>query len=131
MTEQHDTMMYPTIEELLGRTDSKFRLVTLGALRACQINSYFGQLGEGLGAMVPPQVLTMSRKPLSIAFEEIAADKIIATDPPDISEEAISPDSMIPTGEANLDQANLDQADLDDADLDEADLDEADLDSAS
>ncbi|MCY3636087.1 MAG: DNA-directed RNA polymerase subunit omega [bacterium] len=125
MTEQHDTMMYPTIEELLGRTDSKFRLVTLGALRACQINSYFGQLGEGLGAMVPPQVLTMSRKPLSIAFEEIASDKIIATDPPEIPEEDVLADSMIPTGEANLEQAGLEQADQDDADLDEADLDSA------
>ena len=125
MSEQHDTMMYPTIEELLGRTDSKFRLVTLGALRACQINSYFGQLGEGLGAMVPPQVLTMSRKPLSIAFEEIASDKIIATDPPEITEEDALPDSMIPTGEANLEQAGLEQADQDDADLDEADLDSA------
>lgn len=125
MSEQHDTMMYPTIEELLGRTDSKFRLVTLGALRACQINSYFGQLGEGLGAMVPPQVLTMSRKPLSIAFEEIASDKIIATDPPEITEEEVLADSMIPTGEANLEQAGLEQADQDDADLDEADLDSA------
>ena len=128
MTEQHDTMMYPTIEELLGRTDSKFRLVTLGALRACQINSYFGQLGDGLGAMVPPQVLTMSRKPLSIAFEEIASDKIIATDPPEITDEEALADSMIPTGEANLDQADLEQAD---ADLGEAAPDEADLDSAS
>ncbi len=125
MTEQHDTMMYPTIEELLGRTDSKFRLVTLGALRACQINSYFGQLGEGLGAMVPPQVLTMSRKPLSIAFEEIAADKIIATDPPEVPEEEVLSDTLIPTGEANLEQAGLEQADEDDADLDEADLDSA------
>ena len=125
MSEQHDTMMYPTIEELLGRTDSKFRLVTLGALRACQINSYFGQLGEGLGAMVPPQVLTMSRKPLSIAFEEIASDKIIATDPPEVPEEDPLADSMIPTGEANLEQAGLEQADQDDADLDEADLDSA------
>lgn len=126
MSEQHDTMMYPTIEELLGRTDSKFRLVTLGALRACQINSYFGQLGEGLGAMVPPQVLTMSRKPLSIAFEEIASDKIIATDPPEITEGEVLADSMIPTGEANLEQA-----DQGDAALDEAGLDGADLDSAS
>ena len=136
MTQQHETMMYPTIEELLGRTDSKFRLVTLGALRACQINSYFGQLGEGLGAMVPPQVLTMSRKPLSIAFEEIAADKIIATDPPEITEEEALGDSMIPTGEANLDTGDLDAGDLDagdpDAgDLDAGDLDEADLGSAS
>ncbi len=120
MTEQHETMMYPTIEELLGRTDSKFRLVTLGALRACQINSYFGQLGEGLGAMVPPQVLTMSRKPLSIAFEEIAVDKIIATDPPEATEEAVLPDSMIPTGDANLDDADLDDAGLGDTDLDSA-----------
>ncbi len=125
MSEQHDTMMYPTIEELLGRTDSKFRLVTLGALRACQINSYFGQLGEGLGAMVPPQVLTMSRKPLSIAFEEIASDKIIATDPPEVTEEEALADSMIPTGEAHLEQADLVQADPDDADADGADLDSA------
>ncbi len=125
MSEQHETMMYPTIEELLGRTDSKFRLVTLGALRACQINSYFGQLGEGLGAMVPPQVLTMSRKPLSIAFEEIASDKIIATDPPEVTEEEALADSMIPTGEANLEQADLVQADPDDADADGADLDSA------
>ena len=123
MSEQHDTMMYPTIEELLGRTDSKFRLVTLGALRACQINSYFGQLGDGLGAMVPPQVLTMSRKPLSIAFEEIASDKIFATDPPEITDGEALADSMIPTGEANLEQA--------DADLGEADLEGSNLDSAS
>ena len=125
MSEQHDTMMYPTIEELLGRTDSKFRLVTLGALRACQINSYFGQLGDGLGAMVPPQVLTTTRKPLSIAFEEIASDKIIATDPPEITETDALPDSMIPTGEANLEQAGLEQGDQGDADPDEADLDSA------
>ena len=70
------TMMDPQIEELLGRVDSKFTLVTLAAKRARQINSYFNQLGEGLGAIVPPQVTSVSRKPLSIALEEIAADKI-------------------------------------------------------
>ena len=46
-------------------------------MRARQINSYFGQLGEGLGSNVPPQVTSVARKPLSIAFEEIAADKIV------------------------------------------------------
>ncbi len=122
MTEQHDTMMSPTIEDLLGRTDSKFRLVTLGALRACQINSYFGQLGEGLGAMVPPQVLTVSRKPLSIAFEEIASDKIIAVDPPEASQEAVSPDAMIPSGEAGSGQAESDGGDIGEAGLGEANL---------
>ena len=70
------TMMDPQIEELLSRVDSKFTLVTLSARRARQINSYFNQLGEGLGAIVPPQVTSVSRKPLSIALEEIAADKI-------------------------------------------------------
>ena len=70
-------MIYPHIETLLDRVDSKFSLVTLGSYRARQINSYFNQLGEGLGHMVPPQVSSVARKPLSIAFEEIAADKIV------------------------------------------------------
>ena len=79
MSELHDSMMTPPIEGLLDRAASKFRLVTLGASRAREINAYFGGLGEGLGVSVPPQVTSVSRKPLSIAFEEIAADKIIAT----------------------------------------------------
>jgi DNA-directed RNA polymerase subunit omega len=70
------TMIYPAIEDLLDRVDSKFSLVTLAAKRGRQINSYFSQLGEGLGSIVPPQVASVSRKPLSIALEEIAADKI-------------------------------------------------------
>jgi DNA-directed RNA polymerase subunit omega len=71
-----DTMMTPPVERLMERTHSKFGLVTLAARRAREINSYFNQLGEGLGTMVPPQVSSVSRKPLSISFEEIAADKI-------------------------------------------------------
>jgi DNA-directed RNA polymerase subunit omega len=73
----HDSMMNPKIESLMGKVDSKFKLVTLASLRARQINAYFGQLGDGLGATVPPQVASVARKPLSIAFEEIAADKIV------------------------------------------------------
>jgi DNA-directed RNA polymerase subunit omega len=80
MPQRHDSMINPAIEELLERTDSKFRLVTLSAKRARQINSYFGQLGEGIGASIPPQVTSTARKPLSIAFEEIAADKIVGVD---------------------------------------------------
>jgi DNA-directed RNA polymerase subunit omega len=76
----HDSMMNPKIEELMSKVDSKFKLVTLGSLRARQINAYFGQLGEGLGSTIPPQVTSVARKPLSIAFEEIASDKIIAVD---------------------------------------------------
>jgi DNA-directed RNA polymerase subunit omega len=80
MSRQNDSMIHPHIEGLLDRVDSKFSLVTLASYRARQINSYFNQLGEGLGHMVPPQVSSVARKPLSIAFEEIAADKIVRVD---------------------------------------------------
>jgi DNA-directed RNA polymerase subunit omega len=76
MAEPRSTMIDPPIETLLDKVDSKFTLVTLSAKRARQINSYFNQLGEGLGAIVPPQVASVSRKPLSIALEEIAAGKV-------------------------------------------------------
>ncbi len=80
MERAHDTMMNPPIERLLERSESKFRLVTLGAKRAREINAYFGQLDDGLGQLIPPQVTSVARKPLSIAFEEIDADKIEAVD---------------------------------------------------
>ena len=76
MSTSEPTMMHPPVEGLLDKVDSKFTLVTLAARRSRQINSYFNQLGEGLGAIIPPQVASVSRKPLSIALEEIAADKI-------------------------------------------------------
>lgn len=69
-------MIEPPIETVLERTENRFTLVVLAARRARQINAYFNQLGEGLGSYVPPQVHSLSRKPLSIAFEEIAADKV-------------------------------------------------------
>lgn len=76
--DRYNTMMEPRIEDLLERTHSKFGLVSLAARRARQINSYYGQLGDGLGTIVPPQVTSTASKSLSIAFEEIAADKIVA-----------------------------------------------------
>jgi DNA-directed RNA polymerase subunit omega len=69
-------MINPPIEELLARVDSKFTLVTLASRRARQVNSYFHSLGANPGSIVPPQVTSTARKPLSIGFEEIAADKI-------------------------------------------------------
>lgn len=90
MTERQDSMMSPEVEGLMDRAGSKFGLCTLASTRAREINAYFGQLGEGLGAMVPPQVTSVARKPLSIAFEEIAADKIVPVRP---SPEADSDDA--------------------------------------
>ena len=83
----YETLVNPEIEGLLDKTDSKFRLVILAARRARQITSYFGQLGEGLGASVPPQVTSTSRKPLSIALEEVAVDKIVPVELPEEPEE--------------------------------------------
>ena len=76
MAERFDTMMNPPVEELLDKTGSKFSLVTLAARRARQINTYYNQLGDALGTVVPPQVTSTARKGLSIAFEEIDANKI-------------------------------------------------------
>ena len=88
MAQRRLTMMDPPVEELLDRADSKFSLVTLAAKRARHINSYFNQLGDGLGAIIPPQVTSVSRKPLSIALEEIAASKVVFVRPED-AEEAV------------------------------------------
>jgi len=74
--------MEPRTESLLDRVDSKFTLVTLAAMRAREINDYYNQLGEGLGKIVPPQVTSVSRKPLSISLEEIEAGKIRAIPKP-------------------------------------------------
>jgi DNA-directed RNA polymerase subunit omega len=87
MAQGRNTLMDPPIEELLDKVDSKFTLVTLGSLRARQVNAYYNSLGEGLGRVVPPQVTSVSGKPLSIAFEEIAAGKATYVRP-DPDEEA-------------------------------------------
>ena len=103
MPQSHETMMTPAIEGLLGRVDSKFSLVTLAARRARNINSYFNQLGDGLGHMIPPQVSSTARKPLSIAFEEISVDKIVQTDPPDEPE---VDELDLPEGDVDADAAD-------------------------
>jgi DNA-directed RNA polymerase subunit omega len=78
MAHGYDTMMNPPIETLLEDAGSKFSLVTLSAMRSREITNYVGHLGQGIGASVPPQVTSTASKPLSIAFEEIAAEKIEA-----------------------------------------------------
>jgi DNA-directed RNA polymerase subunit omega len=77
MADRRASLMDPRLEQLMGRVDSKFTLVTLASMRAREINDYYNQLGEGLGKIVPPQVTSVSRKPLSIALEEVAEGKIV------------------------------------------------------
>ena len=64
----------PSIDDLLTKTDSKYKLVLYSAQRARQINAYYSQLGEGLLEYVGPLVEThVQEKPLSIALREINA----------------------------------------------------------
>ena len=64
----------PSIDDLLTKTDSKYKLVLYSAKRARQINAYYSQLGEGLLEYVGPLVDThVHEKPLSIALREINA----------------------------------------------------------
>ena len=82
MAQTQTTLMDPPIEDAArqGRTRSS-RSVALASRRARQVNSYYNSLGEGLGVVVPPQVASASGKPLSIAFEEVAAGKATYTRP--------------------------------------------------
>jgi len=88
MPDRRASLMEPRMEHLLGRVGSKFTLVTLAAMRAREINDYYNQLGEGLGKIVPPQVTSVSRKPLTISLEEIEAGKIEFVPLPPEAEEA-------------------------------------------
>ncbi|MCI7552263.1 MAG: DNA-directed RNA polymerase subunit omega [Actinomycetaceae bacterium] len=72
----------PAIDDLLSKVDSKYTLAVYGAARARQINSYRWELkaGEGnlshIGPLVPASA---EDKPLSVALEEIAQDKLRMT----------------------------------------------------
>ena len=81
----------PPIDELLTKSDSKYRLVLFAAKRARQINAYYSQLGEGLLDHVGPLVETsIQEKPLSIALREVNAGVLTCTD---LDSEEADPDS--------------------------------------
>jgi DNA-directed RNA polymerase subunit omega len=70
--------------------------VHLAAKRAREINGYYAHLGEGLTQYIPPLMAVDSDKPLSIALEEIAAEKIVAVEPS--GDEVLDPLSFIDMG---------------------------------
>ena len=103
MARRRPTLMDPPVESLLDKVDSKFTLVALSSKRARQINSYYNQLGESLGVIVPPQVTSVSGKPLTIAFEEIAMSKTTYHRPdPDELEEGADDTTGLEPGELTL-----------------------------
>jgi DNA-directed RNA polymerase subunit omega len=104
-----------TIDELLSKVDSKYTLVHLSARRAREINAYYHQLGEGLHQFVRPLVDNVdSNKPLSIALEEIAQEKIVVQYPSDNRAEA---EALLGSDLASEQAAALEVVpDVDDAD---------------
>ena len=83
----------PPIDDLLTKTDSKYKLVLYSAKRARQINAYYSQLGEGLLEYVGPLVDThVQQKPLSIALREINDDLLTCEDidPEEVAAEALA-----------------------------------------
>ncbi len=77
MARAHDSMIYPPIEDLLDKVDSKFSLVTLAAAGPGRSTRTSPTSVRRVRRSSPPQVSSVARKPLSIGFEEIAADKIV------------------------------------------------------
>lgn len=107
------SLMSPAIEELINKVDSKFSLVTLASKRAREINAYLAHLGGNLGSIVPPQLDSISRKPLSVAFEEIAAGLVVEVREEVTEEEGDAPavDEFDLEGDFDLD-ADLEIQDL-------------------
>ena len=64
------------LEDVVDNVGNRFATVVVASRRAREINAYFHQLGGGYGQFVPPQVHSLSRKPLTIAMEEIAEGKV-------------------------------------------------------
>ena len=85
MAATNDSMMTPQLEVLLGKVHSKFSLVTLAASRARELQQYYAKMGSVSSKVVPPQVASL-RKPLSMGFEEIAADKIVRVSADEMAE---------------------------------------------
>lgn len=91
--EDKQSMMNPRIEDLLAYSENKFTLVVEAAKRARQITNFQKRLGEGLGGVAPMRLEDISKKPLTVAFEEIAQGEIEYIRPgPDDEEEPPEPE---------------------------------------
>ena len=81
------------IEEVVDKIGGAFSAAIVVARRAREIQDYYSSLGSGAGGFIPPQVLSLSRRPLSVALEEILADKVVMRVVEDSSEDASPPET--------------------------------------
>ena len=69
-------LMKPKLEDIEDKVDNRFTLVVEAAKRARQITNYQKRLGEGVGGVAPIKLEDISKKPLTVALEEIAEGKL-------------------------------------------------------
>lgn len=74
--EEKQSMIHPKIEDLLEHSENRFTLALEASKRARQITNFQKRLGEGFGGVAPMRLEDISKKPLTVAFEEIANGKI-------------------------------------------------------
>jgi DNA-directed RNA polymerase subunit omega len=74
--EEKQSMINPKMEDLIEHSENKFTLVVEASRRARQITNFQKRLGEGVGGVAPLKVEDISKKPLTVAMEEIAEGKI-------------------------------------------------------
>ena len=97
MAERPPTMMYPPVEDLLDKVDSKFTLVALAARRGRQINSYYNGLGsEGIGTIVPTFLSYATERRLSKTPERFGQGAIEGVAGPETANNASAASSLIP-----------------------------------
>lgn len=71
-------LLYPKLDDLLKKVDSKYSLVTLSAKRARDINAIMSSdYRQGLEALAPTDEKLKSYKPLDISLKEIDEGRII------------------------------------------------------
>lgn len=69
--------MHRAIDDMLSKVDSRFTLVILAAKRGRQINDYLNSLKRQELTDIPgPQIHQVTKKPLTVAFEEILEGKL-------------------------------------------------------
>lgn len=84
--EDTNAMITPKLEDLLGHTENRFTLVIESAKRARQITNFQKRLGEGVGGVAPMKLEDISKKPLSVAMQEISEGEIEYDRPDDEDE---------------------------------------------
>ncbi|MCL5948495.1 MAG: DNA-directed RNA polymerase subunit omega [Actinobacteria bacterium] len=137
MFKNRPTLVEPPIEDLIDRIGSKFKLAVVAGKRARQISLYYSSLGQSIKGLVPPQVASLSDKALTMAFEEIAAGKLVSRPAAEIPQNEVAADDGISSEDASgmfyeisqsSDDGESDDGESDDGESDDGESDDGESD---